>query len=141
MAYTRWIISEVTTSVDRMAFLPPMAIAGIGLGIAFAALFQMVLSGVPHKDAGSASGALQAFQQAGGALGVALAGEIFFTWLEHARDWGATSKGASFVNAAGASTIYVVAVFIIAAALVPLLKRVPKPSADSQRAAPVVAEV
>jgi len=140
MAYTRWIISRATTNVDQIAFLPSLAIAGVGLGIAFAALFQMVLAGVPHRDAGSAAGALQAFQQAGGALGVAIAGEIFFTWLEHARDWGATSKGTGFANAASASTIYVVAVFVAAAALVPLLKRLPKPTADA-RTAPVVAEV
>ena len=37
-------------------------------------LFQSVLAGVPPRDAGAGSGALQAFQQIGGAVGVALVG-------------------------------------------------------------------
>ncbi|MDR3472883.1 MAG: MFS transporter [Devosia sp.] len=126
-AYNRWVIASVGEQLHQLAFTLPLAIAGIGLGIGFAALFQMILAGVPHKDAGSASGALQAFQQAGGALGVALTGEIFFTWLEHGRDWGATSKGAAFANAASAALLYVIASFVLAAALVPFLKRAPKP--------------
>src|SRR5690606_24741213 len=43
--------------------------------------FQLVLRNVPPRDAGAGSGALQAFQQVGGALGVALVGQIFFSQL------------------------------------------------------------
>lgn len=141
-AYNRWTILQTGETLNQFAFTLPLAIAGIGLGLGFASLFQMILSGVPHKDAGSASGALQAFQQTGGALGVALTGEIFFTWLDHARDWGATSKASGFVNAAGAASIYVVTIFVLAAALVPFLKAIPKPQGGPpQREAPVAVAV
>jgi EmrB/QacA subfamily drug resistance transporter len=142
MAYVRWTASGLTGQMNQLALTLPLFIAGTGLGLGFAALFQMILAGVPHKDAGSASGALQAFQQAGGALGVALMGEVFFTWLEHARDWGATSKSSAFVAAFTASTIYVIVIFALVAALVPFLKPLPKPQAAHPQAPaqPVVAE-
>jgi len=139
MAYVRWTITGVGDHIDQLAFTLPLAISGIGLGLGFASLFQMVLAGVPHKDAGSASGVLQAFQQAGGALSVALIGEIFFTWLDNAQAWGATSQAQGFAHAAAAADLYVIAVFIAVAALVPFLKRAPNP-AGAPQAAPVVVE-
>lgn len=125
MAYVRWTVSGIGDSVSPLAFLPPLAISGFGLGIGIAALFQMILAGVPHKDAGSASGALQAFQQVGGALGVALIGEIFFTWLENAQAWGASSRHAGFIGAMQAASLYVIAAFLLAGAMVLLLKPLP----------------
>jgi hypothetical protein len=59
-----------------------LVIAGIGLGTAISPLFQTVLSNVNDSDTGSASGALQSFQQVGGALGLAVMGEIFFSTLK-----------------------------------------------------------
>ena len=133
MAYVRWTVTGVGDHVEQLAFTLPLVISGVGLGIGIASLFQMVLAGVPHKDAGSASGVLQAFQQAGGALSVALVGEIFFTWLDHAKQWGATSQGEAFAHAKAASDIYVIAVFAAVAALVPFLKPAPKPQGGPGR--------
>lgn len=126
MAYLRVTIAGVTESIDHWVFVPPLLIAGIGLGTGISALFQTILTGVPGRDAGSASGALQAFQQVGGALGVALVGEIFFTWLEHARQWGATSKASAFVNAGTNAATYEIAVFVVVALMVLLLKPLPQ---------------
>src|SRR5690606_36389819 len=70
------IIGNLGDSVDHWTFLPPLFVAGLGLGLGFSGLFQSVLAGVPARDAGSGSGALQAFQQIGGAIGVALVGQI-----------------------------------------------------------------
>ena len=136
MLYTRYIIGTVGTVVDHWALLPPLLISGIGLGIGISGLFQTVLLGVPHRDAGSASGSIQAFQQVGGALGVALVGEIFFTWLEHARDWGATSKSDAFVHAAQAATVYEIFAFLSVAVLVLFLKKVPQPQPARGAGAP-----
>jgi EmrB/QacA subfamily drug resistance transporter len=142
MAYLRYVLSQVTDSVDHWALLAPLMISGIGLGTTFGALFQTILAGVPPRDAGSGSGALQAFQQVGGALGVALIGEIFFTWLDHAQAWGATSKATAFVNAASNAAIYEIVVFLIVVAMVPFLKPLPKAdgSAPEREAPPVVVE-
>lgn len=126
MVFLRFTMAQVGEVVDPMAFVAPLVICGLGLGFAVTAMFQTILSGVPPRDAGSGSGALQAFQQIGAALGVALVGEIFFTWLEHARDWGATSKASAFVNAASNALYYEIAVFLGVALLVPFLKPLPR---------------
>lgn len=65
----------------RSALFLPLIIAGLGLGTAISPLFQTILSNVEDGDAGAASGALQAFQQVGGALGLAVMGEVFFSHL------------------------------------------------------------
>jgi hypothetical protein len=54
---------------------------GIGMGCVFGALFAAVLNGVDPKHAGSASGTLNAVQQVGGVIGVAVIGVIFFGQL------------------------------------------------------------
>jgi MFS family permease len=126
MLYLRYTVGTVGTEIDHWQFVPPLLISGTGLGIGISGLFQTVLMGVPPRDAGSASGSLQAFQQVGGALGVALVGEIFFTWLDHAREWGATSKGDAFIHSAQAATLYEVGAFLAVAVLVLFLKRLPR---------------
>jgi EmrB/QacA subfamily drug resistance transporter len=57
---------------------------GVGMGFVFASLFAAVLNGVDPKHAGSASGTLNAIQQVGAAIGVALIGVVFFGQLNHA---------------------------------------------------------
>ncbi len=77
----RIIVGNLGESLHYGVFVAPLLAAGIGLGISISSLFQTILAGVPVKDAGSGSGALQAIQQAGGALGVAIVSEIFFRAL------------------------------------------------------------
>lgn len=138
MTWLQLTIRGVSTSIDHWAFAAPLFIAGIGLGMTISALFQTILQGVPGKDAGSASGSLQAFQQVGGALGVALVGEIFFSTLEHGAEWGATSQQSAFVNAAANAAWYEIAAFLAVALMVFLLKPAPRTAAPPQH---VVAEV
>ncbi|MDB5169166.1 MAG: drug resistance transporter, EmrB/QacA subfamily [Candidatus Saccharibacteria bacterium] len=64
--------------------IPGQLMVGIGMGFVFASLFAVVLSGVDVKHAGSASGILNAIQQVGGAIGIALIGVVFFGQLNHA---------------------------------------------------------
>ncbi|RZS44383.1 EmrB/QacA subfamily drug resistance transporter [Herbihabitans rhizosphaerae] len=71
---------------------PATAIVGIGLGMAMAPFFDIVLAGVEEHETGSAAGTLTAVQQLGGALGVATLGTVFFSSL--------TSGFASAINAA-----------------------------------------
>lgn len=58
-----------------------MILFGSGGGTAFVALFQLTLARVSGPDAGAGSGALQAFQQVGIALGIAIIGQLFFNRL------------------------------------------------------------
>ena len=55
--------------------------SGLGLGTVIAPLLNIILAGVPGRDAGSASGVLTTFQQLGGAIGVAIVGVVFFGLL------------------------------------------------------------
>jgi len=140
MTWLHFIISGLEDSIDRMAFLPPLFIAGAGLGLGFSSIFQIVLSGVPHRDAGSASGALQAFQQVGGALGVALVGQIFFSSLDGAFAAGSAPHPA-FAGAAAMAMYYQIASFGLVLLLSPFLKVIRhKPQAAAAPPAPVPVE-
>ena len=141
MLWVHLIIAGLADHIDHWWFLPPLLISGLGLGLGFSALFQAVLSNVPARDAGAGSGALQAFQQVGGALGVALVGQIFFSTLEGAGGWGAASPQAAFAGAASLATWCQVASFGAVLLLVVLLLRVKDPdrqSDGSRRAAAAV---
>ncbi len=96
--WLHFIIANLGDTVDHWTFLPPLLIAGLGLGLGFSTLFQTVLAGVPPRDAGAPSGTLQTFQQVGGSIGVALVGQIFIASLG---DIGTLFKsGPSVVHAA-----------------------------------------
>lgn len=111
MLWIHFVILNIGPTFDHWTFLPPLFLAGLGLGLGFSALFQTVLSSVPPRDAGAGSGALQAFQQVGGAIGVALIGEIFFTSLGPIPPLfmqGPDAVHAGFSNAAATATFYLV---------------------------------
>jgi len=57
---------------------PAMALGGVGLGLLVVPLIDVALATVPQRDAGAASGAYGTIQQVGAALGVAVAGVVFF---------------------------------------------------------------
>ncbi len=65
-------------SVGAWDLAPATLVAGIGSGLVFAPMFDIILAGVNDREVGSASGVLSAFQQFGGAIGVAVIGTIFF---------------------------------------------------------------
>jgi EmrB/QacA subfamily drug resistance transporter len=121
-------------TASHWTFTAPLLLAGLGLGTGFSGLFQTVLMGVPPRDAGAGSGALQAFQQLGGAVGVALVGEIFFTLLGQGMAAGLPPKQA-FVAAAGPAIIYQIVSFSLVVVLVPFLK-LRKPDPGHGMAAP-----
>jgi MFS family permease len=58
-----------------------MIIGGIGMGMVFVPLFDIILADVPLPVIGSASGALQTINSLGMALGVAGLGAVFFSLL------------------------------------------------------------
>jgi EmrB/QacA subfamily drug resistance transporter len=122
MGWLRLVVSAVVEVVDPWSFGGPLAVSGVGLGIGVSALFQTILAGIPPRDAGAGSGALQAFQQVGAALGVAVVGEIFFTSLANGLASPSTGPHGPFVSAAENALIYEIAVFLVVALLTPPLK-------------------
>jgi hypothetical protein len=85
--FTLHLTGESTTIWD---LVPATLVVGIGAGMVFAPLFDIILASIDDQAAGSASGVLTAVQQFGGAIGVAVIGTIFFQLLPEHQFLGAT---------------------------------------------------
>lgn len=134
MIWLRFIVAGTADEVFRLAFAPALLIGGIGLGTAISPLFQTILGNVGGRDTGSASGGLQAFQQMGAAVGVAIMGEIFFATLA-ASLGGGMEPHPAYAGALRNAVLYNLIVFAVIAVLV---WRLPKPRATPLHAPPPV---
>jgi EmrB/QacA subfamily drug resistance transporter len=87
-----WLaLDHATAHVSAWAMTPSLLITGLGMGLVFSPFFGIVLAGVDHKEMGSASGMLNANQQLGGSLGIALVATLFFSLLSsNTSGWHAT---------------------------------------------------
>jgi EmrB/QacA subfamily drug resistance transporter len=101
-------------AVSAWDFAPAMFAAGFGMGLAIAPMFDIVLAGVAEHEAGSASGVLNAVQQCGSAIGVAVVATVFFDLL---------NGGHSFVGAMERSAWLSAGLFAATFALAFLLPR------------------
>lgn len=104
------VINATGAELNPDLFIAPLLICGFGMGTSIMSLFQLTMSRVAAQDAGAGSGAMQAFQQMGAALGIAISGQIFFGSLG---EGGMTVGGnaAGFVTAAALATLWSVAIF------------------------------
>jgi len=78
------VTHRYSSALHSWQMIGPLLLTGIGMGMVFSSLFAAVLNGVDARHAGSASGMLNALQQVGGAVGVALVGVIFFGQISSA---------------------------------------------------------
>jgi hypothetical protein len=99
---------------------------GLGLGTAISPLFNTVLGQVKDADTGSASGALQSFQQLGGALGIAVMGQLFFAHVTSGLQAG-EGKVAVYSDALQLALLFSTVSFV---ALALLVWRLPAPGAS-----------
>ncbi len=76
-----FFVSQHKLDTTPWEFIPGLFVTGMGMALIMAPMFQIVLSDVDTKHAGSASGVLNAVQQLGGAIGTALIGVFFFGHL------------------------------------------------------------
>ncbi|MFD4906248.1 MFS transporter [Kitasatospora purpeofusca] len=75
-----WATVDGADGLTSWQLAPALALAGLGLGLIMAPFFDIALAGVEESETGSASGVLNAQQQLGGSMGVALLGTAFFGW-------------------------------------------------------------
>ncbi|WP_395293113.1 MFS transporter [Kitasatospora hibisci] len=85
-------VEHWATGLTSWELVPALAAAGLGLGLIMAPFFDIALAGVEDSETGSAAGVLNAQQQLGGSIGVALLGTAFFGWagsdgFRHAAGW------------------------------------------------------
>ncbi|TDO43303.1 EmrB/QacA subfamily drug resistance transporter [Kribbella sp. VKM Ac-2527] len=108
--FTLHLTGESTTIWD---LVPATLVVGIGAGMVFAPLFDIILASIDDQAAGSASGVLTAVQQFGGAIGVAVIGTIFFQLLpEH-----------QFLSATKTTVLVAVGLFIVSLMVTGFLPR------------------
>lgn len=117
--------------------LPAMLLQGLGAGLAFPALMTVAMAGVPHEDAGLASGLVNTTQQMGGALGLAVLATLSATRSETLRERGDTAAQAltgGYHLAFGIATVLVLLAVVLAAVV---LDPSPATEGEPAEAAPV----
>lgn len=75
------VVRGAGRGVTSWQLVGPELLCGLGMGLVVAPLFGFVLAGVADDEVGSASGVLNALQQLGAAVGVAVLGTVFFSVL------------------------------------------------------------
>jgi EmrB/QacA subfamily drug resistance transporter len=72
-----WISLVITPTVNYAVIVPAFIIAGVGMGLFFAPIANVVLSAVRPEEEGVASGATNAIRELGGVFGVAVLAAVF----------------------------------------------------------------
>nr|WP_068240197.1 MFS transporter [Tritonibacter horizontis] len=81
LALTALVLWQAGAGIASWHLTAPLLICGLGMGTVVVALFQSVMATAPAAESGAASGAVQAFQQIGAALGIAIVGSVYFGFL------------------------------------------------------------
>jgi DHA2 family multidrug resistance protein len=76
MAYTFYQFSFLSYLSEKSEIMLPLYIRGVAMGILFAPLMTMAISGIPNHKMAQASGLLNVIRQLGGSFGVAAFGSI-----------------------------------------------------------------
>jgi EmrB/QacA subfamily drug resistance transporter len=72
-----WIAAVSTPTVEYLVLVPGFVSAGIGMGLFFAPIANVVLSAVDPIEEGQASGATNTIREIGGVFGVAVLASVF----------------------------------------------------------------
>ncbi|MFD7411722.1 MFS transporter [Kitasatospora purpeofusca] len=115
-----WAAVDGADGLTSWRLAPALALAGLGLGLIMAPFFDIALAGVEEAETGSASGVLNAQQQLGGSMGVALLGTAFFGW----------ARTDGFGHAAGLTYGLVAALLAAAFVIAFLLPRQARPDGE-----------
>jgi MFS family permease len=75
-----WIASVGTPTVAYSSFIGAFILSGIGMGMFFAPVANVVLASVRPEQEGKASGATNAIRELGGVFGVAVLASIFASY-------------------------------------------------------------
>lgn len=110
------VVNHNGLAVTTFQLAGPQLLAGLGIGLVVAPLFSIVLAAVADAEVGSASGVLNAIQQFGAAVGIAVIGTVFFSVLGHD----------GFTDAVERVVIWVLALIAVAALLALFLPMEPR---------------
>jgi EmrB/QacA subfamily drug resistance transporter len=107
-----WLASVASATVPYAALVGPFVMAGVGMGLFFAPVANVVLGSVAASEEGQASGANNAIRELGGVFGVAVLASIF-------THYGSYRTPQTFVNGL-TPAIYVGAVIVALGAVAAL---------------------
>ncbi|MDX6265279.1 MAG: hypothetical protein QOD70_19 [Frankiales bacterium] len=112
-------LTQLSENSNYASLLGPLLLFGLGNGIAFVPLTTAALDGVAPEDAGAASGLLNAMQQIGGSLGLAVLVTVFGTAstnaARHVRPGESAAQVARHAFTVGADRAFLVAAMFLAA--------------------------
>jgi EmrB/QacA subfamily drug resistance transporter len=118
-----WMTQLGASSSYIAGLAGPLLFFGLGMGLSFPALNVTILVGIPPREAGAASGLLQAMQFAGGTIGLSVLVTIYGTAARNAA--GHPPAGAAtplavshYVVAHGVASAYIAGVIFTACTLV-----------------------
>ena len=117
-----WIAAVTTPNVDYTHLIPALVLGGIGNGLFFAPIANLVLGSVRRDQEGLASGVNNAIREFGGVLGVAVMGAIFAARGGYGRT-ATLSAQQHFVNGVNPAVFTGAAVLLVASATVWALPR------------------
>ena len=114
-----WIAAVSTPTTPYIDLVAPFALSGIGMGLFFAPIANLILSSVRGEEEGQASGANNAVRELGGVFGVAILASVF-------SHYGGYTSGTSFVNGMTPAVYVGAAVVALGSLAVFAVKRRPK---------------
>jgi hypothetical protein len=108
-----WLLLLVAGSTPTaLSLAPAMAVIGLGMGAAFATIYDIAIGDIDPAEAGSASGSLSSVQQLANAIGPAIITTIYFDALSGGQ-----------AHAMAVSLGAVIGIGVLSALAVPLLPR------------------
>jgi EmrB/QacA subfamily drug resistance transporter len=114
-----WIAAVSSPTTAYADLVVPFALSGMGMGLFFAPIANVVLSSVRSEQEGQASGANNAIRELGGVFGVAILASLF-------SHYGGYGTGSSFVNGMTPAVYVGAAVVALGAVASFAIKRRPK---------------
>ncbi len=127
-----WIAAVSTPATAYGSLVAPFVISGVGMGLFFAPVANVVLSSVRPEQEGQASGANNAIRELGGVFGVAVLASIFSRF-------GGYGSGQTFVDGLNPA-IWVGAAVVAVGALAAFLTPGRKQPAEVERLVPELRE-
>ena len=114
-----WIAAVSTPTTPYVDLVAPFVLSGIGMGLFFAPIANLILSSVRGEEEGQASGANNAVRELGGVFGVAILASVF-------SHYGGYRTGTSFVNGMTPAVYVGAAVVALGSLAVFSIKRRPR---------------
>jgi EmrB/QacA subfamily drug resistance transporter len=121
-----WLAQVPADGTFTGSILGPSLLVGIGLGVAFVPVNAIAVAGVADRDTGLASGMINTTQQAGGALGLAIASAVATAKISHQLPQAASTAARLAALTSGYQLGFVVSAAFAAVAAVVTLIAVPR---------------